>query len=369
MKQGWILLLTAAILSACQPNPITPQPKDKIEDKTPVPVKAIKVSTFAGTGELGFKEGPKAEAQFYHPTGVGFDADQNLYIVDRFNQRIRKINGAGDVSTIIGTGARGNREGSIEQALLNQPITLLTQPNQVYIVDAPNHAIRLFENNTLSTFTGRGFEGFKEGSLKEAEFNWPSGMVKDSKGNFLVSDRRNHRIRKITPEGQVSTLAGLGLSGYNDGPPEKALFKEPMALTIDSQDNLYIADSQNHMIRKVTPDGVVSILAGHIENGQGVSGSRDDKNPLKAEFNAPSGIVVSKSGKLYVSDRFNHMIRVIETTGEVSTLAGGGDGYKDGEGSEAQFSFPFAVTLDKNEDLYIADFGNHAIRKITLPNP
>ncbi len=186
----------------------------------------------------------------------------------------------------------------------------------------------------------------------------PTGVAVDGAGNVYVADRYNHRIRKITASGVVSTLAGSA-SGYTDGTGTSAKFKNPTGVAVDGAGNVYVADYNNHGIRKITTSGVVSTLAG-------ITYGYTDGTGTSAKFKNPYGVAVDGAGNVYVADRDNHRIRKITTSGVVSTLAGSSQGYTDGTGTSAQFAYPFGVAVDGTGNVYVADESNHRIRKITL---
>jgi sugar lactone lactonase YvrE len=223
-----------------------------------------------------------------------------------------------------------------------------------------------------------GSFGNTDGPGSAARFNFPSCAVLDSAGNVYVAEVGNHTIRKVTPEGVVTTLAGLaGSNGSADGIGSAARFYAPFGVAVDSAGNAYVADTDNHTIRKVTPAGEVTTLAGSA----GTFGSRDGTNRI-ARFNGPNGLVMNATGSIYVTDTFNHTIRkmtqvgtnwVVTTlagsVGVVTTLAGvpnpmGNGGSANGTGSAAQFSFPRGLAVDTGGNLYVADTGNSTIRRI-----
>lgn len=210
----------------------------------------------------------------------------------------------------------------------------------------------------VSTLAGSGTAGFADGSGTAAGFNKPGGIAVDSSGNVYVADSNNHRIRKIDRTGEVSTLAGSGTKGFADGHGTAAKFNRPMGVAVDRAGNVYVADTSNHRIRKIESTGRVSTLAG-TEYGYA------DGSGTSAKFNSPWDIAVDSSGNLYVADAYNHMIRKIDHTGEVSTLAGDGTkGFADGPGISAKFDYPYGITVDRAGNIYVADSGNHRIRKI-----
>jgi sugar lactone lactonase YvrE len=217
------------------------------------------------------------------------------------------------------------------------------------------------ERPVVTTLSGDGAPGFKDGPLNQARFADPFGIVIDSKGNIIVSDAgQNNRIRKISPEGMVTTIAG-GEEGFQDGQGASARFNTPSALAVDSHDNLYVADTGNNAIRKVTPDGTVTTIA-----GGGAAGFQDGL-ARDARFNAPVGVAVDAQGKVYVADTYNDRIRLVSTDGKVTTVAGGAlsPGYLDGPALSASFDTPCGLLVAPTGDVYIADTGNNAIRKLT----
>ena len=213
---------------------------------------------------------------------------------------------------------------------------------------------------TVSTFAGSATAGYANGTAANALFNNPQGIAVDSKGNVYVSDSFNNYIRQITPAGVVTTFAGNGTSGYTDGPAANAQFYAPQGLAFDANGNLYVADLGNNVIRKITPAGVVSTFAGN-----GTRGYVDGAGTI-AEFNGPHGIAFDTKGNLFVADRANNSIREVSSAGLVSSFAGNRTaGYLDATSISAVFNNPNGVAVDANGNVYVADQGNSAIRKIT----
>jgi len=234
------------------------------------------------------------------------------------------------------------------------------------VTDADNNRIRKItpadriEDRVVSTFAGSDTEGSGNGTGTAAQFNHPFGVAVDSSGNVFVGDLDNHRIRRITPAGVVSTLAGTGIRGHADGIGNTAQFNDPLGVAVDSSGNVYVADYSNNRIRKITPGGMVSTLA-----GSGTEGYVDDTGST-AQFKSPTGVAVDSSGNVYVTDFSNHRIRKITPAGVVSTFAGTGTrAHADGTANKAQFNYPSGVAMDSRGNVYVADARNNRIRKIT----
>jgi sugar lactone lactonase YvrE len=321
--------------------------------------KAVMVSTFAG-GKYGFVDGIGSAAEFNAPEGIASDAAGNLYVADTDNHRIRKITPAGEVSTIAGS-EEGFADGVGGDARFYRPSGIAVDAaGHLYVADTLNHRIRkISPAGEVSTLAG-GEYGFADGVGSDARFCRPSGIAIDAAGNLYVTDTLNRRIRKITPAGEVSTLAG-GEHGFADGIGSDAKFHNPSGIAIDAVGNLYVADTANHRIRKITPAGEVSTLAGGKEGfADGVG--RD------AKFNYPEGIAIDAAGKLYVTDEHNYRIRKITPTREVSTLAGGRASFAGGTRRAAKFNDPRGITIDAAGNLYVTD-GNAILKLVFVTGP
>ena len=319
----------------------------------------ITVSTFAGNGTIGFVDATGTAARFYQPTGVALDALGNVYVADAENNRIRKIAPTGAVSTLAGNGTSGLTNGIGTAAQFFSPRAVAVDASgNVYVADGANHVIRkITPAGDVSTLAGSGAYGFADGDGTAAQFYFPKGIAVDASGNVYVADDINHRIRKITPTGTVSTLAGSTL-GSTDGDRTAAKFNRPMGIAVDASGNLYVADAANHRIRKITPTGIVSTLAGSTAGHEDGTGSN-------AEFNTPTGLSVDTSGNVYVAEDENGTIRKITSSGTVSTLAGMYlQGYTDGDGTDSQFRYPTGIAWGALGTIYVADRSNHCIRKI-----
>ncbi len=322
------------------------------------------VTTVAGTGSAGSTDGNGSAASFYSPTGVAVDGSGNVYVADAFNHRIRKIAPNGDVTTIAGSGIIGSMDGNGTSASFNSPWGIAVDDSgNVYVADTGNHSIRkITPNGDVTTFAGSGSLGNTDGNGTSASFKSPTGLAIDGSGNFYVVDAFNHNIRKITPNGDVTTIAGSGSPGNTDGNGTAANFSSPWGIAVDGSGNVYVADTGNNNIRKITPNGDATTLA-----GSGTAGNTDG-NGTSASFNFPYGVAVDGSGNLYVSDGSNRKIRKIAPNGDVTTIAGTGSiGSTDANGTAASFYVPYGVALDGSENLYVTDQSNNKIRKISLP--
>ena len=318
------------------------------------------VSTLAGSGTFGYVDGPPGTAEFKYPTSLACDTHGNIYVADPFNNCIRKVTGPGQVSTFAGSGIEGYIDGPAGTAQFHAPTGVTCDPQgNVYVVDMYNHCVRkITPDGTVSTFAGTGAQGFSNGTGTLAQFNTPSGIAMDHNGNIYVADQGQSKIRKITPSAVVSTLAGSTV-GFADGTGSEAKFWGEYSVACDRQDNVYVADNHNSRIRKITPAGVVTTLAGST------AGSADG-NASTAQFTSPMGIACDAQGNLYVADRDNNNIRKITPSGTVSTLAGSVNGYAEGSGTTAQFNQPIGVACDAQGNIYVADYLNSRIRKIVL---
>ena len=325
------------------------------------------VSTFAGSGLAGSINGTGISASFYGPQGVCADASGNIYIADYGNNRIRKITPTGVVSTLAGTGAFGSTDGLGSAASFNYPLGVCADASgNIYVADTDNHKIRkITPTGVVSTFAGSsGPAGSIDGIGTAAKFNKPKGICVDGSGNIYVADSENNKIRKITPTGLVSTFAGTGGVGTVNGIAIGATFYRPNGICVDASNNIYVVDGGNQKIRKITTAGIVSTFA-----GTGAIGSTDGIGTV-AKFNNPTGICVDAFDNIYVADNYNQKIRKITPTGIVSTFAGtGAIGSTNAIGTAASFNYPAGVCTDASSNIYITDYQNNIIRKITLTIP
>ncbi|MCL2178005.1 MAG: IPT/TIG domain-containing protein [Proteobacteria bacterium] len=316
------------------------------------------VSTLAGNGTSGNSNGNSTEAQFRRPEAISMDTDNNIYVADTGNSLIRKITPEGVVSTFAGS-TQGSADGIATLAQFHFPHGIATDlENNLYVSDSQNHRIRKITPTGIVTTLSGTTRGFADGPATHAQWYTPRGLNTDSQGNLYVADVDNNCIRKVAPNGFVSTLIG----GFGVAAP----FDFPYDVDVDAQGNLYVLDTINHRISKVTPTRNILTIAG------GTAGFADGEGS-HAQFNYPMGLAVDAKGTLYVADRFNHRIRMVTPEGVVSTLAGSGPiGYgngdfADGTGDVARFFNPTGIVVDaEGNNLYVADNYNHRIRKITL---
>ena len=327
------------------------------------------VSTVAGKAGLeGSQDGVGNNARFNHPGGVTVDGAGMLYVADTTNHTLRKITPGGVVSTFVGkVGVFGRLDGAGGDARFDYPFALAVNGSggAIYVADRGNHAVRMVTTSgVVTTLAGStGLSGTSDGAGASANFFYPDGIAVDGAGVIYVADRSNQTIRKVTAGGIVTTFAGgTGLAGNANGTGIAARFNDPTSVAADTSGNVYVADCKNHSIRKITSSGVVTTFAG----GAGLSGSVNGTGPV-ARFNSPQGIAVDSAGNVYVADTGNNTVRKITSGGVVSTMAGtaGQSGGEDGTGAMVRFNNPYAVAVDTVGNVYVSDFNNGSIRKIT----
>jgi sugar lactone lactonase YvrE len=334
------------------------------------------VTTLAGNAAIvdqsgnpigGYADGTGSAARFGSPSGAAVDSAGNVYVADMGNNAIRKVTPGGVVTTLAGlAGSYGSDDGTGSAARFNGPTGVaLDSAGNAYVADTGNNTIRkVTPGGVVTTLAGLpGSQGSADGTGSAARFSSPSGVAVDSAGILCVADTGNNTIRKVTAGGVVTTLAGLaGRQGSADGTGSAAQFSNPSGVAVDSAGNVYVADTANETIRKVTPGGVVTTLAGLA----GSWGSADGTGSA-AQFYHPSGVAVDGAGNVYVADSYNCMIRKVTPGGVVTTLAGlaGNSGSTDGTGSAALFCGPQGVAVDSAGNVYVADTWNRSIRKVT----
>ncbi len=336
------------------------------------------VTTFAGGSERGIQDGVGTEAAFYTPRTLVVDDCGNMYVGEG-NHRIRRISPTGEVSFLAGSvngrssGSTNGSHGTDRRAtLFASPRNMqMASDGSIYLVTNGDYIKKLTPDGSMTHIAGNYGGGDIDGTGTEARFATIGGMAIDKDDNLYTNSGANGiatLIRKITPEGVVTTIAG-SVRGYQDGPAFSARFENMGGMAVDSQGNIYIADTGNQRIRKLSPAGMVSTFA-----GSGVRGTSDGAG-TNAEFSSPFGMTIDDMDNLYVSDFGSHLIRKITPTGVVTTIAGSGEeGHEDGPALEASLERAYGMAIDKQGNLFITQsslgggfFGRedyHAIRKI-----
>jgi sugar lactone lactonase YvrE len=374
-----------------------------------------RVTTIAGSGEPGFLDGLGRVAKFSSPGGVAIASDGFIYIADEDNNAIRKVSPTGEVTTLAGNGKVGNADGLGGEATFNYPIDLsLDDLGNVFVLDQRNRLIRKIspggvvttfastsstefefaygitsdKNNNLyvsynsgivrkvsstgnfKAIAGPGLPGLVDGPTGVSRLAEPSGLATDRGGNIYVADFGNRVIRKVFPDGRTVVFAGSGKIGHDDGIATEATFSGPRALTVDSKGNVYVSDDV--VVRKISPDGVVTTVAGQAKFNQHGPNNSVDGPALTARFSGLGGLAVDKNDNVYVADSSGARIRKISTDGFVTPVAGGKRfsfygpfGYDDGDASSATFHDPQGIAVDASGNVYVADLSNNAIRKIS----
>lgn len=323
----------------------------------------------AGDGTLGSADGAAASAKFGFPIAFAYDRSGNLIIADTGNNVVRTLAPTGEVSTVAGLAlerAAGTADGSGAAARFAGPIgTAVDATGNVYVTDASTHCIRrITPSGVVTTLAGTpGQSGTDDGAGTAAKFNGPRGLALGPDGALYVSDTNNHTIRRVALDGTTSTFAGrASTKGWDDGPRATAHFWLPYGLGFDSSGNLYVVSAST--VRKITPAGEVSTLAGFKSE----SGYVDDIGHA-ARFTFPYALTVDSSGSIYVTEAPPSpaiaRIRKISSAGNVTTLTGAEKGYADGALPSARFDVPSGIVVDANRNLFVTEYANQVIRKIT----
>ena len=311
------------------------------------------VFTYEYTAVVSTVGGTPTSGDFHYPAGVAVDNQDNIYVTDMTLNYIKKISPAGVVSILAGNGAAGGFvDGTGTAARFNYPYGLKCDAQgNIYVCDMYNSSIRkVTPAGVVTTLAGNGVAGYADGTGNSARFNQPTCLTFDGSGNIYIADRWNNRIRKLTPAGQVSTVV------YNSIPPSAS-----HGLIIDAPGTIFSCLQGDHVVMKYTTDG------NWTEFGTAGNPGFFDSHQSWAKFNGPSDVIKDAQGIIYVADAANSAIRKILPDGQVITIAGNGvQGYMDDAGSAARFKSPIGLALDKNGNLFIADSGNHVVRKITF---
>ncbi|MEW6208237.1 MAG: NHL repeat-containing protein [Acidobacteriota bacterium] len=312
------------------------------------------VLTLAGAGYPGAQDGDLLKASFSDPFGIAVDSRGTVYVADAGeSNNIRRITDEGRVETIAGS-AEGYADGDRNSARFNTPSGLcIDRRGNIIIADTANNRIRKIDpKGTVSTLAGNGEAGLRDGAAPESQFDSPLGVAADAEGNVYVADSYNDCIRKISIDGQVTTIAGGRSPGLADGQKDAALFDTPSGIAVDSQGNLFVADTGNDRIRRITPQGEVTTFAGNEASGD------------IRRLHGPTGITVTHDGFLFVTERDSGLIRRITPEGDIEIYAGSSAGFRDGRGREARFNSPAGIAVDRRGNLFVADSANYFIRVI-----
>jgi trimeric autotransporter adhesin len=361
-------ILAAAILCFCAGrNPAIAQAISRVAS----------INTVAGNGIAGYSgdNGPAGSAELNSPSGVAIDKAGNLYIADAANNVIRKVApSTGIISTIAGNGTAGyiGNGGPATSAELHSPVGVaLDGAGDVYVADQGNSVIReVSASGTITTVVGNNAVGYSGdgGSATNATLYAPAGVAVDSSGNIYIADTGNNRVRMVNATGIITTIVGNGTAGYSgdSGPATSATLNKPSALAEGSGGNLYVADTGNNVIREVNATGTITTVAGN-----GTAGYSGDGGPaVSATLNSPYGLAIDGSGNLYIADSNNNVVRLVTAAGIMTTVVGngtpgfGGDG---GPATSAILNGPHGVALDGPGNFYISDEGNNRVRQVTTP--
>jgi sugar lactone lactonase YvrE len=358
MKRGFAVSVFAALWLAAF-SVFLPRPA---ADEAPP---AGTIVTVVGTGQAGSAgDGGKAtEAQLRFPRGLAFDAAGNLFIAEFGNSQVRKVSADGIISTVAGiAGEEGfsGDNGPATQAKLWAPRGITVDgAGHLFIADRDNHRVRkVSPDGIITTVVGTGKEGFSGdgGPATEAQLRGPYDVAVDAAGNLLIVEEDSHRVRKVSPDGIITTVAGTGKAGFSGdaGPAKEARLDSPHGVAVDAAGNLFIADTQNHRVRKVDTNGIITTVAGSAQPGFGGDGGP----ATAAQLDSPDGLAVDTAGNLFIADLFNHRVRKVNPEGIITTVAGSDRKTFSSEGgpaTEAGLRGPYAVAVDAAGNLYISD--------------
>lgn len=320
------------------------------------------MTTLAGDGSPGSEDGAAARrARFGEPFGVAVGKDGSVYVADAGeSNRVRKISVRGEVSTLAG-GREGYADGTGAAASFNTPSGLtIDDAGNLYVADTGNNRVRkVTPEGAVSTLAGDGTAGFRDGAASAAQFDAPVGVAVDKEGNVYVADTYNDRVRVITKDGQVKTFAGAGSPGYADGDAlSVALFDTPCALAVGGAGEIYVADTGNNRLRKITKDGQVTTLPS-VTNGGTTPGA------AAFEISKPAGLALTHDGFLYVTELDRGRITQVAPDGTARAIAGLGSGFADGDGqTAARFNQPAGIALEDDGSLLVADSADYLVRRV-----
>jgi TonB family protein len=370
------LALTALASAAATQAPPLPSPQSPIKEPTVLGPPKLQVP-IAATPEV--TSGLTADqetilAGVYFPTSVAFDSAGNLYITEGYSSRVRKVTPAGTITFVAGTGTPGfgGDGGPATSAQLQNPFDIaLDTDDNLFIADAGNSRIRkISANGVISTVAGTDTPGFSgdDGPAVRAQLKNPRGIALDAKGNLYISDTGNSRIRKVTPTGMISTIAGSGkglpANPGDNGPAIEATLRSPYGIAVDATGNLSFADPGASRVRKIAPNGTITTVAG---NGtRGFSG--DGGLATAAQLNSPLGVALDAAGNFYISDSVASRVRQVTPDGKISTLVGTAAHGSSGDGGPAAIALldsPFRAVIGPSEKLYIVDPSAQRIRVVS----
>ncbi len=337
------------------------------------------ISTIGGNGTPGYSGtgGPATAAELFHPKATATDDSGNVYIADADNNLIRKINRSGNITTIAGVvagGFAGDGLPAIYAAFSRPNSIAIDHIGNIFICDADNQRIRKIDTaGIINTIVGDGTAGFlgDGGHAATAEINYPGGIALDKYGNLYIADEYNNLIRKVDTAGIITSFAGDGTTGFSGegGPATAAAIGFPFGLATDTAGNVFFSLTLDGRVCKVTPSGIITTVAGV---GGGSGGFGGDGGPATAAIlDNPWGIATDLAGNLYIADNVNERIRKVDLAGMISTFAGSGSYGFSGDGGTptiAKFKDPAGVSVDATGNVYVADYNNHRIRKISIAN-
>jgi hypothetical protein len=334
------------------------------------------ITTVAGTGFSGYAGdwGPATAAELYGPSKVYADSGNGFLIVDEYNHVLRKVTGTGTIVTIAGNSIEGysGDGGMATAAELNYPTGVcMDTSGNIYLADLRNNVVRKVSvSGIITTIAGKDSAGYSGdgGPATAAKLNFPFDLTADKSGNIYIADAENNRIRKVSTSGIMSTFAGNGTNSYSGdgGPATAAELNYPAGICLDNSGNICIADIGNNVIRKVSVGGIISTIAGN--NIKGYSG--DGGMATNAELNEPFGICADTLGNIYIGDYGNNKVRKVSPSGIISTVAGNGTKGYNGDGglaTAAELHSPWGVCVNDSGNLLIADYLNSVVRKVSKP--
>jgi uncharacterized protein (TIGR03437 family) len=337
------------------------------------------ISLIAGTASTsGFSGdgGQASSAELNSPANVTVDSNHNIYIVDKGNGRIRKVSTSGVITTVAGSTANGTWAGDGGPAIsasLNSPNGIaFDSAGNMYIADTGNNVVRKVNTSgTISTVAGNNIAGYGGDGIAAttANLSSPTSVALDSTGNLYIADANNNCIREVTTDQIIHTVAGqcpYPLFEGDGGPAIQAKLNKPFSIALDAYGDLFIADTENEVLREVTPDGIINTIA-----GTPTTTGFQDGPALQAKFSSPSGIAIDASGSIYIADKSNFRIRKLLPSGNVVSVAGNGSpGYSGNNvaATSAEFYFPTGVGTDSSGNVFVADLQNQVIREMTISN-